>query len=160
MAMLVEEPRVPVWRSRAFVQPLLMTVGGVVATIAVPFVIGSVMRLLDPCPDCTIGYGIVGAIIEGLLILALGVLITGFVVGWSSPDPRLARRAILLAVVILSLMVVVLVMANDAGHGALDSDQIRDDLISLPVVAIGLLIPIAVGYAIGRLVKGTPKRDG
>ena len=151
----------PAWRSRAFVQPLLVTLGGVVTTIAVFAAVGSMRNLLDPCDGCTPGYGIVGAIIEALLILALGVLLTGFVVGWSSPDARLAIGAIVVASATLSLVVSALVVGSDRAAGLLDADQIRDDVVSVPLIAVGILIPIAVGFLIGRVVRSarTPRPE-
>ena len=147
----------PAWRSRAFVQPLLVTLGGVVAWIAMLAVLVVVSSTSEPsCPGCLSSGWLpsVQSVVASLLVLALGPVTTGFIAGWSSPDYGLAIGAVLVAVLILSLAIFVLVLANDAHNGVLDGDQIRDDLFTVPLAAIALLLPIGIGFGVGRSVRG------
>jgi hypothetical protein len=93
------------------------------------------------------------ALIRGLLLLVAGWLVTGFVVGWSSPDYRLALRAIGLAALILAAVLTIIVMASDSSAGGIDADQFRDDLITFPLAALMLLIGLGTGFAAGRFTR-------
>jgi hypothetical protein len=135
------------------VQPLLITLIGVVAWPAILIGINFVRSRLDPCPGCEVGYGIVMALIETLLLLAAGWLVIGFIVGWSSPDYRLALRAIGVAALILSAVVTIMVMAFDASGGGLDADQFRDDLLTFPLAGLLLVFVVGIGSAAGGFLR-------
>jgi hypothetical protein len=146
-----DRDRTTVWRSRAFVQPLLVTLLGIAAPPAILFAWASIGPPSDPCTgaSCGPGYGIVAAIIRGLLISAGYMLIVGFVVGLSSRDSRLAWRAVLVALVILWVAASVVSAATRPTLGA---RELVDDLAGYGVFAVVLLIPIGLGFRVGRLV--------
>jgi hypothetical protein len=146
--------------SRAFVQPLLVSIIGVVAS-GVFYVAAMWLSQGESVPcstdsSSTCGYIAIGTIFTALSFLPVlfaGLLITGVVVGLSSRDSRLAFRAILVAAVILGITVSILVMVFDASHTHLDARQMVDDLLTVPIVAIALLLFIGLGLALGRSIK-------
>ena len=77
-------------------QPLLVTAVGVLATVAV-------VGVVRPFPDVP-GENLVGTLVSALGFI-VGLLITGFVVGLSSSETRLALLASLVAAIALSLTV-------------------------------------------------------
>jgi hypothetical protein len=130
-----DEPGTRRWRSRAFVQPLLVTIGGALATVAVVGVFG---------PSDRSGNNIVGALSATLGLIA-GLLITGFIVGRSSPDARLALLASLVAVIAWSLLTSIAQLRFAPSFVEL--------LTVFGVFIITPLIPIWLGFGVGRLVR-------
>jgi hypothetical protein len=147
--------RVRMWRSRAFVEPLLLTIAGAFASyaVALAFFWG------EPCTasESACGYGIVGRTIGILSIFALGMSITGFVVGRSSSDFRFAVAAVLLAVAMVSLMTIVAILILGGQRDYKGSEGPVVYVVgSFGVVVVALLAPMAVGFGLGRLWKKRP----
>jgi hypothetical protein len=150
-------------RSRAFVQPLLLTIVGVVASVVLYL---AATRLANGGPEgpCTYGpdacgYVFMASIGQALMLVpvfVVGLLITGLVVGLSSHDSGAAFRAIVVAVLVVPLVGVAAVVVP----GELMSGRIDAILLNLgAVAAIGLLLllPIGVGFGVGSLVRRNPK---
>ncbi len=152
-------PRTPVWRSREFVQPLLVTIIGVAALPAVYVAWSySVGPASDPCTETWCGYGIGAAIFYGIIFIAVwcaGMLIAGFLVGHSSRDSWLAFRAILVAVASLALTVSVVVTSAST-----TSESFLDTVFMVLGLAIAPLIPVGLGFIVGASVKKTPESPG
>jgi FtsH-binding integral membrane protein len=151
-----EDPqRTTVWRSRAFVKALLVTIVGVGAPPAVLLAWSySIGRASDPCTGTSCGYGIGVALVYGILFVAVWcavMLMTGFIVGRSSRGTGLAFRAILVAVVGLALTVSILYMTYST-----TSESFLDTVFMFLGLAIGPLIPVGLGFLVGRSVRGTP----
>lgn len=153
------------WRSRAFVQPLLITVVGVVLSVVLYLAVTSSANGPSdgPCtygPDaCGYAYmGRMGQAVALLPVLLIGLLITGLVVGLSSHDSRLAFRAVLVGTLLATL-----------GGGAApavpsaiaDGHDVPFRIVSILAMAaflgLILLIPIALGFGVGRSVRPSPK---
>ena len=132
------------WRSRAFWQPLLITIGGVIATVAAVRVLG---------PSDVSGNNVVGALVA-MLGLVVGLLVTGFVVGLSSPDTRLALLASLLAACAMTLARLIADSIADAASDLLSFGEL---LTVMAVLTITPLVPIWLGFGVGRLVRPSPK---
>ena len=153
------------WRSGAFVQPLLVTVVGVVLSVMLYL---AVTRSANgpsdgPCtygPDAC-GYAFIGRMGQafGLLpVLLIGLLITGLVVGLSSRDSRLAIRAVLVGTLLATLgggAALVVPGAIAEGHDV--PFRIVSILAGAAFLGLVLLIPIALGFAVGRAVRPSPK---
>ena len=144
--------RTSAWRSRAFVQPLLVTILGVGAAPAVLLVwsyfIGPAS---DPCTGTSCGYGIGVAIVYGITFVAgwcAVMLITGFIVGRSSRGSGLAFRAILIAMVGLALTVSILYTTYST-----TSESFLDTAVIFLGLAMGPLIPVGLGFVMGRPAK-------
>jgi hypothetical protein len=126
------------WRSPAFVQPLLITIGGVVANIAIYVV---AVRALDPpCPDASCGllHYEINLLMTAAFLLCLplaGMIITGFVVGQKSRDSGLAGRAILVGMPIVWLTLMV---------------ATEEDVNLSSVVSVVGLILVGLGFVLGR----------
>jgi lysylphosphatidylglycerol synthetase-like protein (DUF2156 family) len=137
------EPQTPVWRSRAFIQPLILTIVGVVASFAI--YLAAVRAFNPPCPDasCGILHYEIQLLVSGAVLLFLplaGLLITGGVVGNSSRDSGLAGRALLAGMAIVWLSLTVATM---------------DAVLSM-FTSIASLILIGLGFGVGRKVKKRP----
>ena len=143
------------WRSRAFVQPLLVTVVGVAALPAALIA----WRFLDPSPlspyptsDCTNECGtarFAAGLVNGLILLGVWcvlLLAVGFVAGWSSPDARVAFGAVLVGMVGLAFSVAVVTLSTT-------SESILDIVGIFLGVATVPLIPIALGFGVARMVR-------
>lgn len=152
-----DRPRTRAWRSRAFVQPLLITVVGVVAPIALPVALAMATNRSEPCTGSSCAYIDFSAIIRGLLLYALCLLITGIVVGLSSQDSGLAARAILIVVATVSLTAFAVSLVSDSRTK--DLLYLRDLVGSCVAVAISLLVPIGLGFGIGRAVIGARRHE-
>ena len=148
------------WRSRAFVQPLLITIIGVLAPPAVLFVWGLASRAGSACTsNCGGGgYGIVGAIVLTIAFIAAwcaAMLIAGFIVRRSSRDSRLAVRAVLVAVASLALTVVIVFTAYSP-----PSESLVDIVSAFFGLAVVPLIVVGLGFVVGRPVRKTPESSG
>lgn len=149
-----------VWRSRAFVQPLLITIIGIGAPPAVLFAWSLAIRAASgTCTNCGGGgCGVGAAIVYGIMFVAAWfaiMLIAGFVVGRSSRDSRLALRAVLVAVASLPLTVVIVYTAFSSM-----SESLLDIVFAFFALAIVPLISVGLGFVVGRSVKNTPKSPG
>jgi hypothetical protein len=150
------------WRSRAFAQPLLATIVGVVGSVVLYL---DVVRLANgpsdgPCtmgPD-SCGYIWIGAMTQAvalLPVLLVGQILTGFVVGRSSSDTGLALRAILTVFVVPLLLGFVIAIVEDVGNG-LDAQRIVSHFLGWSIGLV-LVFPIAIGFAVGSGVRPRPK---
>jgi hypothetical protein len=149
--------RTTVWRSRAFVQPLLITIIGIGAPPAVLFGWSSWIRAAsDACTgNCGASYGVGAAIVYGVIYLAVWcavMLIAGFVVGRSSRDSRLAFRGVLVAVVSLPLTVVIVYASYSP-----TSESLLDIVFAFFVFAVVPLISVGLGFIVGRAITKTPE---
>jgi hypothetical protein len=152
MARSEDGPATRPWRSQAFAQPLILTVAGAVAPLATLLAL-SALRSSDAeaCTGLSCGWINYSGIMQGLLIYAVWLLITGFVVGRSSPDSRLASRAILLAVAMLSLTAIIGALVSDSPTK--DPIYVRDLVLGVVALALALFVPIRLGFVVGRRVK-------
>jgi hypothetical protein len=158
MATSEDGPGTRPWRSQAFAQPLILTVAGALAPLAVLLALSALASSeAEACTGLSCGWINYSGIMQGLLIYAVWLLITGFVVGRSSPDSGLASRAILLAVAILSLTAIIGALVSDSQTK--DFIYIRDLVLGVVALALALFVPIRLGFAVGRRVKdsGTPR---
>ena len=155
----------PRLRSRAFVQPLLITMAGVVASIG-SYQAAKVMAYGPPDGPCTLsadtcGYMWMGALWQGLTlfpVLLLGLLITGLVVGLSSRDARLAFGAVLVGVVLPPLVAsAVFVVPSAIATGGDGPFRIASNLAGAVLIGLVLLIPIAPGFGLGRVIRPKQK---
>ena len=147
------------WRSRAFMQPLLVTIVGVTGSaVLYEALLWFANGPSDgPCtngPDAC-GYVFMGAISRGValfLVLVVGLLITGLVVGLSSHDSGLAGRAILVGVMVPLLVgSVALVLPGVLEHGQADATVLN--LAGGLLIGFLILIPVALGFGVGRFVR-------
>jgi hypothetical protein len=153
------------WRSRAFVQPLLVTVVGVVLSVMLYLaVIWSPNGPSDgPCTygSEACGYafmGRMGQAFELLPVLLIGLLITGLVVGLSSRDPRLAFRAVLVGTLLATLGAgAALIVPGALGEGRDVPFRIVSSLAGAAFLGLVLLIPVVLGLVVGRAVRPSPK---
>jgi hypothetical protein len=142
------------WRSRAFVQPLLVTLVGVAALPAI-YMAWSYLDDIAPCTETWCGYGSGVAIISGVVYLAVWcavMVITGFVVGRSSRDSSLALRAVLVAVGSLALTASIVSTASST-----TPESFLDTIYLTLGLAIVPLISVLVGFRVGHLVRPSPK---
>ncbi len=153
--------RTTVWRSRAFVQPLLITIVGVIAP---PAVFMAWRFLVGPPSDfsaCTGECGtanLASLLVTGIALLLVWcalLLIAGVIVGWSSSGSWLAFRGVLVAVVGLALTVSVLYT-----FASTTSESLLDTVFLFLGVGFVPLVPIALGFVVGRLVKKKPESPG
>jgi len=152
MAAHDEVERTSVWRSRTFVEPFLLTLAGPIAITFAVYVVGiGVSGSCDAGEGCD--YTHMRDALRYLLVLALSLFFTGFVIGVSSPNSGVAGRAMLVGVVTLAVTTSVLIMASDASRNRLDARQAVDDLLAAGLVAVALLVPIAFGFGVGRVLK-------
>jgi hypothetical protein len=147
------------WRSRAFAQPLLITIVGVV-TSAVVYVAAT--RFANgasegPCtygPDAC-GYVFMGRIGQAFVLLPVflvGLLITGIVAGLTSHDSGLALRAIAVGVLLVPLAgVAVVVVPGELVSGRLDAIVLN--LVAVAVIGLLLLVPVGLGFLAGRWAR-------
>ena len=149
------------WSSRAFVQPLAVTVVGVVLSVMLYVAVtwSATGPSESPCtngPDAC-GYAFIGQMGRafGLLpVLLIGLLITGLVVGLSSRDSRLAFRAVLVGTLFTTLGGGAALVVPDAiGEGGDVPFRIVSNLAGAAFLGLVLLIPIALGLAVGRAVR-------
>ena len=151
-------PRMRRWRSPAFVQPLLITIAGVVVSV----VLYNVARGPMGCPSDvnadTCGYyfmGGLGQAIATLPVLLVGLLITGFLVGLLSRDYGLARRAVLVGVLVPPLVGAAFLDVT-GGLASGPADAIAGTFLGAALIGLILLIPVALGLGVGRLVRPSP----
>lgn len=145
------------WRSRAFVQPLLVTIIGVAA---LPTIFLAPSLLAGPssgsCSGSSCGYGAMAGLGYGLMLLAVWcvvMLLTGFVVGRSSRDSGLAFCAVLVAVGSLALAVTIAYTPYNA-LSFVDRLAIFVGLAIVPLISVGL------GFGVGRVFKKRPSPAG
>jgi hypothetical protein len=93
-------------------------------------------------------------------VLVVGLLVTGLVVALGSRDSRLALRAILVGLVILSLISCIFGVVSDAVTYSLGARQLLDNVLRSGVLVLVLLIPIALGFRVGRMVKNARAQEG
>jgi hypothetical protein len=135
----------PGWRSRAFIQPLLLTVVGELASVVV------VQLLMGPAGGAESSpVGNVPGIILGTLFLAVGLLMTGFVVGLTSRDRNLALGAVLAGAIVLTLPIALI---------SPSSPSVVDRLTTIGGLIVLQLIPIGLGFGVGRLAKARAEKD-
>ena len=153
-----DRPRMRRWQSRPFVQPLLITIVGVVASV----VLYNVARGPMGCPSDvnadTCGYyfmGGLGQAIATLPVLLVGLLITGLVVGLVSHDYGLALRAVLVGVLVPPL-VGTAVLDITGGLASGPADAIAGSFLGAALIGLVLLIPVALGFGVGCLVRPRP----
>ena len=124
--------------SRAFVQPLLITIVGTCPSIAI--YVMAVRSSNPPCPDASCGLLVyeINLLISAAFLLFLplvGMIITGLVVGQTSRDLELATRAILVGMPIVWFGLIF----------ATEQDVILSSVVS--VVSLGL---VGLGFVLGR----------
>lgn len=145
----------PAWRSRGFVRPLWITIVGVAAPPAILMAWTWAVGLAsDPCTETWCGYGIGATIIYGIVFLAawcVAMLGAGFLIGRTSRDSRLALRAILVALAGLALTVTVALTSLSA-----TSISLLDAVVVALGYAIGPLIPMGLGFIVGRSARPAP----
>ena len=152
MATPEDGPPTRPWRSQAFAQPLILTVAGVLAPIAILLALSALgSSKPEACTGLSCGWINYSGIMQGLLIYAVWLLITGFVVGITSRDSGLASRAILLAVALLSVTAIIGAWVSDSQTK--DFVYVRDLVVGVVTLAIALFVPIRLGFAVGRRVK-------
>lgn len=149
------EPRTGWWRSRWFVQPLLVTTIGLLASV------GLYYALLGPAGGpCSYGpdacaYSMMGRFGQALTllpVLLVGLLITGLVVGLTSRHANLAFGAALVGVFLTPLVgVVAFLVPVEVARG--QADSIVGDLAGAMFIGLLVLIPVAPGFAVGRLLR-------
>jgi hypothetical protein len=149
------QPHRRVWRTRAFIQPLLVTIVGVAA---LPAIFMAWSLLVGPSDDssspCTGECGtarLASAFLKGIALLVVWcvvMLFSGFGVGRSSRDSSLAFRAVLVAVVSLALSVSI-------GYTLVSttSESLLDTVFVFLGLAIVPLVPVALGFGVGRMVR-------
>ena len=154
------------WRARAFVrQPLVTTIIGVVVSIVLYVVVYNVTLR----PDCVADnyacqYYVMGHVLDTFPVLLVGVLITGLVVGLGSHASGPALRAVVAAVMVpLLIYGVALVLPDTFARSALTQpwkptfgDYVMTTVGGLAfgaVVGLVALVPAALGFGVGRLVR-------
>ena len=98
-----DRPRTRRWRSRAFVQPLLITIVGVVGSVGLYYSVRGPTGLPCTFNADSCGYvwmGAIGQAVAALPALLVGLLITGLVVGLLSHNAGLALRAVVVGVMV------------------------------------------------------------
>ena len=164
MATPAGEPGPRWWRSRAFVQPLLVTIVGVWALPAINVGLSMGDSSIDPpgyrCTgECGTAYFAGG--LWNLLVFTVKwcafLFITGLVLGRSSPDAGLAHRAMVTGVEFPALAgaVVYAITRSGAGYGDTFS-RVVSSLAGTALLGLIVLIPIALGFGVGRLVRPSP----
>jgi len=144
------------YRSRAFLQPLLVTIVGV--TLLPGIFIAWRYLFVPPSEPCTAtwcGYGIGQAIILGVALLAVwctGMLIAGAAVAWQTRDPKLAFRAILVALASLALLVTIVATTSSP-----TSESLLDIVSIFLATGITFMIPNLLGFGVGRLGRPRPE---
>jgi hypothetical protein len=127
------------------VQPLLITIIGVLANIAI--YIAAVDAFWPPCTDEFCGLGI-GGLINAAFLLCLplaGMITTGFVVGKGSRDSGLASRAILVGMPIVWLALMV---------------ATKGDVNLSSVVSVGSLVLVGLGFVLRRRGRSSLEAGG
>jgi hypothetical protein len=157
------------WGSRGFVLPLLLTVVGVIASVALYLTVARSASGPSESP-CNNGPDVCGYVLMGSLgqafavlpVLLIGLVITGLVVGLSSRDSRLAFRAILVGTLLGPMAGgAVLAVPGSIADGHDVAFKIVSILAGAALVGLILLIPVALGYGIGRAVRPrTTDRSG
>jgi MFS family permease len=123
----------------AFVQPLLITIGGVAASLVI--YLNAVETTKPPCTDAYCGLGI-NRLINAAFLLCLplaGMIITGFVAARTTRDRAFVGRAILVG---LSTVWVALLVVTE------------QDVTLSSVVSLVSLILVGLGFVLGR--RGPP----
>lgn len=140
------------WRSRAFVQPVLVTIVGVAGPPAIFLAVTWVSARLDPrCPSCDVGYGIGMAIIIGVILFGVWLVVmlaAGFVVGRSSADSWLALQAILAVVASVALTMSIIGTTTSP-----DPTSLLDVASIFLAFAAWTLVPTVLGYGVGRSLR-------
>ena len=162
MATSFGEPGARRWRSRASVQPLIVTVLGAVASVVL-YVAASWFANGPLGGQCTYGPDACGYVWMGsiwravvlLPVLVVGQLVTGFVVGISTQDSGLALPAVLVGVM-LPLVVVVTTFVLPGLLMSGRADAIALNLAGAVLIGLVVLVPVAFGYGVGRLVRPSP----
>jgi hypothetical protein len=135
-------------RSRAFVQPLLITIVGTLASLAIYLM--AVRSSNPPCPDASCGllHYEINLLISGAFLLFLplvGMIITGLVVGQTSRDLGLAGNAILAGMPIVWFVLIF----------ATEQDVLLSSVVS--VVSLGL---VGIGFMLGRRGRSSLGEQG
>ena len=138
------------WRTRGFVQPLLLTIGGVVASWVFADAISGSCGGGDVCAYIGMAY-----VASFLVALVPGLLGTGFLVGLLSPDVGLALRAMRVAGVILWLTASIISTITSAYRTSfLDGVyELAVFALIIGVLALVAAIPVGLGFAFARLIK-------
>jgi hypothetical protein len=135
------------WRSRGFVRPLLLTLGGLVASwLFADAISGSCGR---GCAYLASVY-----IVYFLLALVPGLILTGFVVGMLSGEVRLALWAMSVAGLILCVAAGIITIT--AGDGSTLFARAIDGVgvvLILGVLAVPAIVPIGLGFGSARVIK-------
>ncbi len=150
------------WRSRSFAQPLVITLIGLVASIVV--YVAAVRLAIGPSTLCDLGpntcfYYWAGAFYWVLLllpVLAVGLLMTGVVVGRSTRDDGLAFGAATMGVVLPPLLIAVLALPGAIADGRDVLFRVASYFVGAVAVGLVLLVPIAIGFAVGLIVRPRP----
>lgn len=143
-----------VWRSRGFVQPLLLTMGGVVASWVFADAISGSCGGGDVCAYIGMAY-----VFYFLLAIVPGLLVTGFLVRLLSDDVWLANRSIRVAGVILWLTASILMFLSNVGYIASFADVVSGLVFSAlvgGVLALVAWVLIVIGFGLGRVIKRHP----
>jgi hypothetical protein len=159
----VDGPRTRRWRSRGFMQPLLLTIVGVTASAV--FFEALLLQANGPSDGpCTYGpdgcgYSWMGAVGEAFTLLPVlvgSLLITGLVIGLSSHDPGLAIRAVVVGVILVPVVgLVVLEFPRLLAEGRVDAIVLN--IAGAALIGLIALVPVALGFGVGRLVRPGPK---
>lgn len=161
------EPETRAWRSRAFVQPLLVTILGVWVVPALVFLAwGAFFGPRQDSSPCTGECGTVrlaAGFVTGIYFLvawSVAVVIVGFLAGRSSPDAWLALRAVLLGVMLPPVVVAVLLLPGAIA----DSDDVLSAILTTlagaAFVGVVVLIPTALGLWAAQLSATKRQRGG
>ncbi len=146
------------WRSRAFVQPLLVTLLGVVASTAL--FLAAADRAGGPPGQAMAGLGIVVLLFP---VYLGGLVATGFTAQRSSRDSGLAGRAIVVAMVLLAvvlLVAVVFVLVTQSTTWPVEDpfSASYNLVLGLAFGAGLLLLPIWLGFALGQRGQRTEEK--
>ena len=136
------------WRSRAFVQPLLVTLVGVVSSTAL--FLAAAARAGGPPGQALAGLGIVIVLFP---IYLGGLVATGFIAQRSSRGSGLARRATVVAVALLAvalLVAVVFVLVTESATWPVEDPVNASYALAVAlVIAAGVLwLPLQWGIAL------------
>ena len=109
----------------------------------------------------TCGYIWMGAMGQALALLPVplvALLITGFVVGVSSRDAGLAFGAVLVGITLTPLAAAaVAVIPAAVATGGDVAFRIASNLAGAVLIGLVLLIPIAPGFGLGRVLRPRPR---
>ena len=137
-----------VWRSRGFVQPLLLTIGGVVASyVFADAIVGSCEG--DVCAYIGLTYvaSFLAAMVPGLF--GTGLLVALF------DDDGFASRAMWVAGAILCLAASILSTVTSSDLASFPDGVVRllESALIAGVLALVAAIPIGLGFIVARRIK-------